>query len=140
MKEIPVDGVQTIDHTADIALEVRAPTSEELYRRAALGLAWVMTEGPVPEARGEWPVELQAADPSALLREWLRAVLHRFQDQGMLPAEVRVEEARGGRLRAVVLEGTPTGDAVREIKGVTLHDLVAEPRADGWYGRVIFDV
>jgi SHS2 domain-containing protein len=29
---------------------------------------------------------------------------------------------------------------VREIKGVTLHGLTAEPRGNGWYARVIFDV
>ena len=44
------------------------------------------------------------------------------------------------RLEATVGGGPAEGQPIREIKGVTLHGLAAEPREDGWYGRVIFDV
>ncbi|MFO8173798.1 MAG: archease [Longimicrobiales bacterium] len=56
------------------------------------------------------------------------------------PRIVPDEIARTDELIARVEGVMDRGPRVREIKGVTLHDLKLERRGKGWYGRVIFDV
>jgi SHS2 domain-containing protein len=53
---------------------------------------------------------------------------------------VRFEDLGPTRLTAVLDLAPDTRPPIREIKGVTLHGLVAERRSGGWIGRVIFDV
>ena len=136
----PVPGVTALDHTADVGLVLEAPDLPELLRRAALALGWLLTEAPPPAVSETRSLEVEAEDAAALLRSWLRELLHWHEDDGFLPAEVRVDQAVEGRVRAVVAGGVPEAEPVREIKGVTFHDLVAEPRGGGWWGRVVFDV
>lgn len=133
-------GVVSLDHTADVGLEIEASGLGELLARAALGMAWLLTEAPPPPVAEERRLEVEAADAPSLLRAWLRELLGWHTDDGFLPAEVRVQEARDGRVTATVAGGVPRAGPIREIKGVTLHHLAAEPRGRGWWGRVVFDV
>lgn len=140
MSDVPVQGVHALDHTADIGLEIEAPDLAELLRRAALGLTWLLTEAPPGAVSEERHLSVEASDSSALLREWLRELLHWHEEDGFLAVEVRMEAAGGGRADGVVQGGIPESAPIREIKGVTLHELVAEPATSGWCGRVVFDV
>lgn len=45
-------GVGPLDHTADVGIEVRAPTLPELFRRAVAGML-VLLNGAEAEDRGE---------------------------------------------------------------------------------------
>lgn len=48
------DGVTGLDHTADVGIAVRAPTLEELFRRAAAGMVALVggvEEGPADDRR-----------------------------------------------------------------------------------------
>jgi SHS2 domain-containing protein len=136
----PVPGVATLDHTADVGLVVEAPDQAELLRRAALGLAWLLTEAPPPRAAEDRRIDVEAEDAPSLLRAWLRQLLRWHEDDGFLPAEVEVLEVAAGHATARVAGGVPDAEPVREIKGVTFHDLAAERRGTGWWGRVVFDV
>lgn len=143
--EVPVPGVISMDHTADLALEVTAANPEELLGRAAAGMFHLLLErrtGREDEAR---PLDLRAADPASLLRNWLRELLFWHDTEGFAPAAFEFRRLRFGEesesaLEAVVHGGVEDAPPVREIKGVTLHGLVAEPRDDGWFARVVFDV
>jgi SHS2 domain-containing protein len=57
-------------------------------------------------------------------KDYVRAEFHRLD--------------RGGFEATVLTE--PTSRAVREIKGVTYHDLAVETSDGVWHARVIFDV
>ncbi len=141
--ETPVPGVISMDHTADLGLRIRATTLPELFRRAALGMMYLLLER-VPEREGEQrTVRVDAEDPAGLLRAWLREVLFLFDSEGFETADARFRELDGEEATVVdsTLVGRPAGiDPVREIKGVTLHGLTVEPRDGGWFGQVIFDV
>ena len=153
-EEFPVPGVRGLEHTADVGLEISAPTLPELFRRAALGAIWLVLERhPVPEREETPPVRtlhLTEEDPSALLRAWLRAILLWAEVEGFVAREAVIAliptpfcEAPDGlaiRLEARVEGLCDQGPRVREIKGVTFHELRVERRDAGWYGRVIFDV
>jgi SHS2 domain-containing protein len=190
--ETGLPGVTALDHTADVGIELEAPTLEELFLRAAAGMMWLLRgeDGPA-EVRGahgdgaEPPGGDGSADPSAehavvereageagregaervlsqegasvapvetralsataddlpaLLREWLRELLFWYEVEGLAFEGARFEELYETGLRAEVTVVADPEEPIREIKGVTLHGLLAEPRGDRWVGRVIFDV
>jgi SHS2 domain-containing protein len=143
--EVPVPGVRTLDHTADVGIEVNAPDLPELVRRSALGLTWLLLEREPSGAMDERSLKIEAISRPALLREVLRELLWWHDSEGLCTADVvniSVTQSKRGLFftavaRLVHVKGAP----VREIKGVTLHGLAAERRGENnWYGRVIFDV
>ncbi len=87
---------------------------------------------------------------SHLLRAWLRSLLQWQEEDGFVALESKItlfpsplcgsDDGQAFGLRGLVEGVIDTGPVLREVKGVTLHDLRLEPRGDGWYGRVILDV
>lgn len=150
----PASGVTFLDHTADVGFDVRAPTPAELFHAAALALLALLrgnedADAPAaaaPPATHGAPrtrtLRLAAPDPARLLADWLRELLflHEIDRLDYEEAEFEILElAPPCSVHAVVAlrEG---GRAVREIKGVTYHEIDVHPVDAGWSGRVIFDV
>jgi SHS2 domain-containing protein len=142
--EVPIPGVRTLDHTADVGIEVDAPDLPELVRRAALGLTWLLLEREASGAMDERSLKIEAFTRPTLLRDVLRELLWWHESEGLCTADVVnisvTQSKRGFTFTAVARLVRVRGAPVREIKGVTLHGLAAERRGDDWYGRVIFDV
>jgi SHS2 domain-containing protein len=142
--EPPFPGVRALDHTADVGLEIEAPGLAELVARAALGLTWLLFDRAATGPEVVRALEVGAATPEALLREVLRELLWWHEADGLSAVElndVRIAEGEGGlSLEATARLAADPAAPLREIKGVTLHGLVAEPRGADWHGRVIFDV
>ena len=73
---------RTIEHTADLGLEVEASSPEELFAAAAHGVAGILTgaESGIPDPGDGaelWrELILKAPDMEALLVEWLRELLY----------------------------------------------------------------
>ncbi|MEJ2204207.1 MAG: archease [Gemmatimonadota bacterium] len=144
-------GIVFLDHTADVGLAVSAPTLPELFIRTARGMTLLIhgTErekcratdpGGREPTRIERRMSLRADDLPGLLRLWLRELLYWHESEG-----VSFEDARFGTLSETLLGALVTvtpdeHEPVREIKGVTLHGLVAERGDGGWVSQVIFDV
>jgi SHS2 domain-containing protein len=139
----------TIEHTADLGMEIEADSLERLFEAGAHGLAGVLVGSEAGTlARDERAVEtwrhltLEAPDREALLVDWLRELLHIQEAEGLLLAAAEMVElldtklvARAGFTRPRAPDGVE-----RELKGVTYHDLEVSRRAGGWYARVIFDL
>lgn len=95
-------------------------------------------------------LNLTEEDLPDLFRSWLRALLFWEETEGfvvtgttlaVLPVPLcSAPDGQAFGLHARVEGVVDRGPRVREIKGVTLHDLKLERRGKGWYGRVIFDV
>ncbi|HUH11636.1 MAG TPA: archease [Longimicrobiales bacterium] len=130
-----------VEHTADVGVDVAAPTLPELYARAAAGMTALLYGGP-PEVTEEEPrtVEVRAPHGAALLREWLRELLYLQEVEGFVFAGAELDTLTGERLSGRVRGGAVAAAPEREIKGVTLHGLVVERCGAGWHARVIFDV
>lgn len=162
-------GISFLDHTADVGVEVRASSLPDLFVLAALGMAMLVhgadlvaadlvadadtgVDPPIPSApsaTGGSPaagaparrsLSLSAEDAPTLLRAWLRSLLRWMDTEGLSLRAARFDALTGTRLEAVVDLAPDTREPIREIKGVTLHGLVAERRGEEWTGRVIFDV
>ena len=153
------EGITFLDHTADVGIDVRAPSLELLFHRAAVGMLMLLqgrddeevdpdaadagdatgsgVEGPAGvEVRR---VELEAGDVARLLADWLKELLFLHETR-----HADYARATFDRLGEAVLEARvqtePSAPAVREIKGVTYHELGVERTAGEWEARVIFDV
>lgn len=138
---------RTVEHTADLAIEVEAPTLRELFTGGGHGLVGALRgeeagEAPAAGRASAWrELALEASDREALLVEWLRELLYLYVSEGLLFVAAEVDElgetrmvARAG-LAAAACEG-----GARELKGVTYHDLEVSQRDGGWYARIVFDV
>lgn len=130
-----------LSHTADTGIEATAPTLEALISELAAGMFSLV-------ARVDGPLEVEAkaevASPSTegLVVDVLSDLLYLSEVEELVFAEFQVSVAventatvlaRGVSLEEAEVTGPP-------IKAVTYHDLVVEETADGWLGRVYFDV
>lgn len=134
---------RTIEHTADIGMEVEANTLPELFEGAAYAMSSMMADpaGSVDEVERE--VGLEAADLVELMFLWLNELLFLAESGGLVLSgfDVAVE---GTGLRAVC-RGEPLDPGKHsmksEIKAATYHELLVERSGErGWKARVIFDV
>lgn len=155
--EIPIPGVRGLEHTADIGLEVEGADLRQVFVRGGLGAMWLVMERG-PELKGgeggegteERTLNLTEEDLPALFRSWLRALLYWEETEGFVFTDAALAflpvplcsapDGQAFGLQARLEGGVDLGPRIREIKGVTLHNLVLERRGGGWYGRVIFDV
>lgn len=131
------------DHTADLGLRATSPDMATLFAEMACCLTAAMIDRPetIEEAEAV-TVELADGDRDFLLFDWLRAILHLFEDRRFLGRRFEVT-IDGNQLKAAIW-GEPA-DAERhplshEVKAVTYHGLKVEQTADGWLAEAIVDI
>jgi len=134
---IPGCVYRWIDHTAELELEIRAPTAEKVLAEAAAALRDLLG-GADGETAGARTVEVAAGDRPALLAAFLEELVYLAESERLVPVAVRGVELGEGRMRAAVeLE---RGDPPHLVKAVTYHRLAFEPSGDGWRASVVLDV
>jgi SHS2 domain-containing protein len=131
------------EHTADIGIRVRAATLEQLLAEAARALFSVMVANfdavqPVQEIS----LEVPAAEPDDLLRDWLAALLFSFDTRRIVLVEFHVRLQAGGLVATA--RGEPL-DTTRhqlgmEVKAITYHELKVCREGKGWLAEVIVDI
>lgn len=142
-------GYEFLNHTADVAVELSAPTREGLFAEALRAFTDTLTDPKKVDGDETHRLEVSAEDLPGLMVEWLGELVYRFEVDGLLfaRAKVAIEEGADGGWRLVAeAAGESYDEEVHplevQVKGVTYHGLEVreEPGGDGWYGRVIFDV
>jgi SHS2 domain-containing protein len=126
-----------VEHTAELELEIEAPTEAAVFEAALDALAELIGDGHGPPAAHD--VDLEADERALLLVEWLGELAYLAEAKQFVPERVAALELRDGGLRAKV-EGR-RGKPAHLVKAVTLHRL--ELRQDdtvGWRARVVLDV
>jgi SHS2 domain-containing protein len=140
---------RTIEHTADLAIEVEADSLDQLFVAGALGLTGVLqgSESGSAEAGPGSHIErrrlvLEAPDLEALFVDWLRELLYIQITEGLLFSEAEIESLGETRMvvRAAFQSPTSKEQVQRELKGVTYHDLEVTKRDSGWFARIVFDL
>ena len=138
-----------LDHTADVAVEVRAETLDGLFVEALRAFTDTVTEVDGVGVGKAVRVEVEAGDLEGLLVEWLGELVYLFDVDRVLFREgvVEVREVGEGGWRLV---GEVRGEVWEEgrhvekvhVKAVTWHGLeVREVEGGaGWLGRVVFDI
>lgn len=132
-----------LDHTADLAVEVRGRDAVHLFTNAGMALTNLML-GCIPTDEGS-PVEvsLSGRDPEDLMVRWLGEILYLFSCEGRIVSSIDVRALTSSRMEAV-LKTVPFDpechEILREIKAVTYHQIAVRPVDDHWEARVIMDV
>jgi SHS2 domain-containing protein len=134
-------GYRQLDHTADLALEMWAPSEEDLLAAAAEAVTEIMTEGAELQATGQRTVVIDALDPADRLVQWMNDVVVAAVTEGFLYHSAAIELVGDTGLRAAV-RGAPGagGRVVTELKSVTYHDLELTRTGETWRARVVIDV
>jgi SHS2 domain-containing protein len=138
---MPNTGHRFLDHTADVALEIWAPSRQRLLEHAACVVIGLLTEGSpiVPDA--DRVVHLVGLDDEDLLVRWINELLWLATGEGFVTASAKVS-ACGHELHADLRGRRDAGHlVVSEIKSATYHGLRLAQEPDGrWLGRVVLDV
>ena len=134
---------RTIEHTADIGIEVEADNLSELFEGVAAAMFSLIVDPDTVRQTVERELSLEAGDLEELLFMWLNELLFVLYADGLLFSGFKVKDIGEDRLVA-----TATGEKLdpqrhrldEEIKAATYHEMMVERRDDGWKARVIFDV
>jgi len=134
---------KTIEHTADIGIEVEADTLGELFEGTAAAMFSLMVDPETVRKTVERELSLEAGDLEELLFIWLNELLFIVDAEGLLFSGFEVKNVGDSRLLA-----TTSGEKINperhkfleEIKAATYHEMTVERQDSGWKARVIFDV
>jgi len=128
-----------VDHTAELQLELEAPSRAAVFEDAVLAIAELLVGDTTPAAPSRSrEVVVAAGDDPALLAAWLDELLFVAETECVVPQRVEsIDVVRDG-IRAVVsfAEAKP----VHSVKGATYHDLRLAQDGETWRGRVVLDV
>jgi SHS2 domain-containing protein len=132
-----------LDHVADLGMEVRGASLEDLFVEAARALFDVIGSLETTEARTEERILVEGEGQEELLRAWLSELLFLSAARGMVYSEFTILSLDSGRLEALA-RGEPCDASrhrvEREIKAVTFHGLEITRDHRGWRATVIFDI
>jgi|Deesub1362A_J573_1020465.scaffolds.fasta_scaffold00904_15 SHS2 domain-containing protein len=137
-------GFRLVDHTADMAFEVRADSLEELFEDSAYAFyeAFVYTEKLREDEVVE--VELRETEIDFLLYKWLTEILY-LLDTSFFAAkklDVKVEKCNGDyNLKAQMSGGKVSPQIIKtEPKAITMHNFQVEKVGREWKAFVIVDI
>lgn len=126
-----------VDHTAELELEIEAPSLEMVFSEALAALAELAGDGDGPTVMRE--VEIEASDLPLLLAEWLSELVYISEVEQLVPERIASMEVAEGTLRATI-QGR-RGKPRHLVKAVTLHRLeLSGDDETGWRARVVLDV
>lgn len=131
------------DHTADLGIDFFGKTQADLFSHAALALFDVMVEAACMQATQDRTIVIEGADRTDLFVNFLREILYLFTGDGLVLTACRIVQLRANFLRAEIQAGSYDARIHRvktEIKAVTYHQAAVRKTAQGWQGRIVFDV
>lgn len=134
---------KTIEHTADIGIDVERDTLEELFAVSACAMFDLMGDlsEVLPSQKAE--VSLKADSVEELMVTWLNELVFRAEVSGMFFSRFEVESVDEGSLRASVW-GEPYNEdrhsMSHSVKAATYHELDVSRSDRSWSARIIFDV
>ena len=125
-----------IDHTAELEVELEAPTAEGVFAEAVAALAELLEDEGT--AAGTRVVEAEAGDRAALLAAFVEELVFLAESEGLVATGVR-ELTLGERRVRAELE-VVRSDPPHLVKAVTYHRLTFAPHADGYRASAVLDV
>jgi SHS2 domain-containing protein len=135
-----MEKYKTIDHEADIGLEVNGKTLEELFKNAASGLFSLLVD--LQNVKPEVGKKLEITGNGELLINFLNELLYLWDTEGFIPKEfsLRIEN---DRLTGNAIGGLfdPLRHTIKkEIKAVTYHEFSLTREKGICKARFILDV
>ena len=136
------------DHTADLGIELEAPTRDGLFAEAAAAFCAALTEPSRVEARDTRALELAEADEGLLLVAFLNELLFWFEQGWICRSATAALHSDDRSLSALRLEARISGepyDPERHpvkvlLKAATYHGLEIDRAPGGYRARVVIDL
>ncbi len=134
-----------LEHTADIGVEVVAPTCAQAFSEAGLALFGIMTDS--SKVAPDESVEISASgeDIMALLYEWLEELIYIFDTSGMILVRIEIKgfDRDPPRIQAVGF-GQRFDPRIHEsrtgVKAITYHRMAVETTEKGCVLRYFVDI
>jgi len=141
---MPSARYRVFDHTADLGLEVAAPTLPELFETAARALFDQITDVDAVRPVESRDVSVEASGTEELLVRWLSELIYLHDAEGVLFSRFEVRSLTTTRVTTQVA-GEPFDPATHpvktEVKAVTYHQVSVEEQPDGTHvARFVVDV
>ncbi len=135
-------GFEVLDHTADTAVRLRAPSREALFVVAARAMFSLMFDLTGAKPARSRHVRVEASSNEELLVDWLSALLSWSEIDRVAYYDVTSVDVGEGRADGEVAGAPIDGLEVTgpPIKAVTYHGLSISRRTGGWEATVVFDV
>jgi SHS2 domain-containing protein len=137
---------RTLDHTADVAIEVEAPSWAELLSEAARAFGEFVGGGALaPELHEtERPLQVEGADRVETWVRFWRELLRLWTVEGFLPLHARVEASQDGE-QARAWVGCVSAGALDlahcvDVKAVTWHAANVRELGGLWTGTLVLDL
>ena len=131
-----------VEHTAELQLELDAPTAAGVFAEAFAALRELLGADGAPG--GGEPVdvrvEVAAGDAPALLADWLGELVFVAERDALVLGELRDLDVDLSALRAAGTVRGRRGAPPPLVKAVTYHELRLERAGGRWHGRVVLDV
>jgi len=131
-----------LEHTGDLAIEVTAPSREDLLAQALIALARLMVEEEGIDTREQREITVPSDSDADVIRDLLAAALNLFLIDGFIWRSAAVSTRDGGTTVASLsgeIFDRRRHQLIGEIKAVTYHGLTVEETASGWRAVVVFD-
>ena len=134
---------KTIEHTADIGIEVDAPDAAGVFTNGALAMFDLMYGLRSIRTKEKRRITVTGENLSELLVAWLNEVLYVHAVEKLLLAGFSEATLSGDCFSAWGVGERLDPDVHRcdmEIKAATYHDLSFKQTGDRWTARIILDV
>lgn len=129
---------EILQHTADVRLQVRAGSAEDLFREAMMGMFAIMGARLDARDHTQARIDLESVDRTDLLVDFLSAVLSRAHIQHVGFDRVSFERFTETRLAAMVSGGQAQFE--QDVKAVTYHEADVRLIDGEWQTMLVFDI
>ena len=136
-------GYTILEHPADIGIEARGDTLQQVFEQAAKGMMSVILDPGSVDSVESHRLDLRADDVEQLLVRWLAEILYYFDGRRFLAKEFVIDRMTATRLEAVIRGESHLPHKHRmnmDVKAVTYHQLCVRNDTQGWYARVFLDI
>lgn len=138
-------GYNFIDHTADIAVEIRADSIVELFVVSAQAFKEAVVEPDTKRKEGGYNLKLNSHSLEALLVNFLNELNFRLISKRKIfnnINELKIYQKNNGyNLECVLLEHNVDDDKIKiEIKSVTYHQMEIKNHYGKYSTRIVFDI
>jgi SHS2 domain-containing protein len=131
-----------LEHTGDLAIEVTAPTREQLFANAIIALSRLMVDADGTRRIKRRDLAVASGADADTMRDLLAAALNVFLIDGFIWRDAEV--TLSGKTMVASLTGEQFDpkrhQLIEELKAVTYHRLSVEQTSSGWRAIIVFDV
>lgn len=134
---------RTLEHPADICVEVYGKDLKELFLNSARALISELGKIKRKVKKTKLSLKVNGIDKESLLINWLQELLYNFYVRGLIYDSAKITKLKEKELSAEVqcIKFTPASfQPLKEIKAVTYHDVHIKRNDGGFSVKIVFDI